>query len=220
MAVRIKRSQINLFDPSDNLHFSIDQQATQTLFTFPSVLVFTDHQNRTVYDVLDYLQRIPLAEGDINSLESRASLAETDINALESRASVAEDDIDALESRASVAEDDIDVLESRASVMEDDLDALESRASVAESDIDALESRASVAEDDIDLLESRASSVEGEIEDIKSAIIAMVDGEFETNLNTLQAITNFFNSNTGTADLVALNNRLTEIEAVVSTLTT
>jgi chromosome segregation ATPase len=111
-------------------------------------------------------------------------------------------------------------LESRASELEDDLDALESRASVAEDDIDALESRASVAEDDIDLLESRASSVEGEIEDIKSAIIAMVDGEFENNLNTLQEITNFFNSNTGTADLVSLNNRLTELEAVVSVLTT
>jgi chaperonin cofactor prefoldin len=125
-----------------------------------------------------------------------------------------------LESRADVAESNIDVLESRADVMESELDVLEGRADVAESDLDVLEGRASAAESNIDVLESRAEDVEGEIEEIKSAIIAIVDGEFESSLNTLQEITTFFNNNTGTSDLIALNNRLTELEAVVSTLTT
>ena len=160
------------------------------------------------------LTRLGVNDTDMDAVESRAS-------AVASRETVNEADIVALEGRTSSIENQVEVvLENRADsnlarlgVNDTDMDAVESR-------IIAVDTRTDENEADIVDLQNSFTNHEAYVEDIKDVLFAITDGTLESNLSSLQEITAALDNNTNSeADLVELNQRLSELYSVIEQLT-
>ena len=192
--------------------------------------------------------RTDVIETRIQVSENRSSLLETIIVEIDSNTSrlegriidsnlelvAIEQEIDTLESRYSQAELDIDVLESRQSAVDTQLNQLNSttdslvhRIETFDTEVNRVEHRISNTDELQNSVEHHLSSLKTEmdtndfiIEDIKSTILAIVDGNLPTHLSTLQDITEQFNNTVnGEEDLLELQERVSFLESILLELT-
>ena len=214
MATPLMKQYFNLYSNPPNsmmfpTRFKISQEQLKTQLSTGGLFEFAENES-TVTNIVSRLLAVSSMQSEVSTIQS----------SLNTRIGVEESNLYSVDSSLNTR---VSVDESNLTSIQESLNSRVGSSVSSLSDVDSsLNTRVSVDESNLtsiqESLNSRVGSSESTMNKMESTLVAITDGEYNSVLDTLDEITSYFSANSSTADLVALNNRLTSLTDTVSLL--